>query len=252
MLALLWIAVILSMLASTIFTVEGFQLHRYSSNSIFQRRSPSSLHFSQSIFDDDDLLAAASQKLQWEIVQERQQQPVLNLSARDRSQEETNKPIEPDKEISSWQSGERWTTTKDYLQALGIDMSSEADILLQCPQLLRLESSMVQDTASWIIEAFDVSFLESEWQLLSYPRDDVAYGLEFVGTMMMMTPDNTRRVCRQSSALLLQGIQGGIQERAVQEALGSASEATSKASQYIAADTMQSFRQLRANNQKKI
>ena len=111
---------------------------------------------------------------------------------------------------------------------------------------------MVEGTASWIIDRFNLSFLESEWQLSGYPKDDVEYGLEFVSTMMMMTPEVAASVCQKSSALLLQGIQGGIQERAVQEALRSASDATSKASKSIASDTIASFRQLQNNQRKKI
>lgn len=201
--------------------------------------------------DDDDLLLAASQKLSWEKVQETQQRPVLNLSARDRPLEEAAAveagTTEENEDSSQWKNGQRWTITKQHLQSLGIDIFDETDLLSRCPQLFRLDPSTVQETASWIIESFDVSYLESEWTLLSYPRDDVVYGLEFVGAMMMMTPDLATNICRQSSALLLQGIEGGIQERAVQEALSAAAEATSKARQSIAADTMRSFRQMRAN-----
>lgn len=133
-------------------------------------------------------------------------------------------------------------------------MSNNEEILQHCPQLLRLDPIMVTETAEWVINNFDVEYLESEWKLLSYPVDDAAYGLDFMATMMMMTgnPDAVRTLCSQSTAMLLQGIEGGIQERAVQSALGAASEATSKASKSIASDTMESFRQLRSSRRNKI
>ncbi|KAG7348214.1 hypothetical protein IV203_016919 [Nitzschia inconspicua] len=205
---------------------------------------------------DDKILQAARNKLSWEIVQETQQKPILNLSARDLSPESTiegTSAVERNyDDISSWKNGERWTATKQLLESLGVDISNEVDILSQCPQLLRLESFMVEETASCIIDLFDVEYVQSEWQLLSYPLDDVVYGLEFVSTMMMMPQSDTRTICAQSSALLLQGIQGGIQERAVQTALGAASEVTSQATKAIASDTMKSFRQLRTNRRNKI
>ena len=80
------------------------------------------------------------------------------------------------------------------------------------------------------------------------------YGLEFLATMMMMTGNvnKVRDLCEQSAAVLVQGIEGGIQERAVESALHAAANATTQASQSIASDTMSSLRQLRTSRRNKI
>ena len=63
-----------------------------------------------------------------------------------------------------------------------------------------------------------------------------------MSTMMMM---DAKAACQAAPALLLSGIEGGIQEKAVEKALGAASAATSKASQSIAGDAMAAIQVLK-------
>mmetsp|Transcript_23855 Transcript_23855/g.44332 ORF Transcript_23855/g.44332 Transcript_23855/m.44332 type:complete len:131 (+) Transcript_23855:451-843(+) len=130
-----------------------------------------------------------------------------------------------------------------------MDISKESEYLEACPQIFRFLPSMVTETAQFLISEFGVEYLESKPQLLGFKQSDVSYGLEFMSTMMMT---DAKSLCAKSTNLLLQAIQGGIQEKAVQNALSTASDATSKASKSIASDTMESYRQLRANNRNKI
>jgi hypothetical protein len=200
---------------------------------------------------DSDLIAAASQKLSWEKVKEANEKPVLNLSAREQSPADTNGN---ESSTAEWDKGQRWQVTRKNLEQVQVTISDDTKILNQCPQLLRLDPDMVQETAKWVINQFDVEYLESEFKLLSYPVEDVVYGLDFMATMMMMTTnlEAVQGLCRQSTDMLIQGIEGGIQERAVQSALGAAFLATSQASKSIASGTMESVRQLRSSKRNKI
>jgi len=156
-----------------------------------------------------------------------------------------------------------------YLSEIGVfqnqeeessEVSKRSSVLLKhCPQLFRLRSEAVQETAQWLVETFGLSYLrqavltdstkeDNQAILLSFRKDDAEYGLTFLSRMMM---GNAKPVCEASSSFFVQGIQGGIQERFVSAALGDAGQATSKASKSIASDTMASFRQLKDSNRRK-
>ena len=187
--------------------------------------------------------------LLWETLLEVSNRPVLDLSARDASPETAavgNKESPSSETVSNsdrslWDQGQRWNITKLGLVDLGVHNPDR--FIEKCPQLLRLESTMVIETAKWIIHEFTVAYLESEPRLLSYPVSSVSYGMEFIGTMMML-PD-AKPVCRASPELLLGGIEGGLQEQAVKNALGAASEATRQANQKIAGDAAASWKELK-------
>lgn len=209
---------------------------------------------------DRYLISVASGKLSWEISEAQTQKPVLNLSLRDASPEEATDD-ENTEDVSEWDQGQRWMVTVEYLSILDIVTDdpdsnepwlspgrSSSSFLKDCPQLFRLEPTDVRDTAEWIIGEFGLDYVkkavsqDKQSILLSFRKDDIVYGLEFMSIMMM---GDAKPACRASSAFLLQAIQGGIQERTIGAALGAAGEATSKASRSIASDTMESFRQLR-------
>jgi hypothetical protein len=201
----------------------------------------------------DDLVAGASQKLLWETLDESSQRPVLDLSSRqnDATFKDISRPRDGDEngaDTSEWDQGQRWNVTKQSLSAMGIDVvgGTESIFLRECPQLLRLESSTVVEMAQWVIDEFGVNYLQSSPTLLGFRAADAIYGLEFL-SLMMMVPD-AKPSCVASGKLLLAAIQGGIQERAVKNALGSASTAASQASQAIAADAVASYRQLKTAN----
>lgn len=215
---------------------------------------------------DDNLVALASEKLDWEIAEETSRKPVLNLSIRDASPEETTTDESDDNDVCEWNRGQRWTVTLKHLTELGVtvneasassdDTSNTGSVFLEnCPQLFRLDPSEVRETAQWIVDEFGLSYLKAaaiqnkNSVLLSFRKEDAAYGLEFMTTMMMM---DAKPACAASSALLLQAIRGGIQERAVGAALRAAENATSQASKSIASDTMESLRQVRDATRNKI
>jgi hypothetical protein len=194
--------------------------------------------------DNDVDIEAASGKLLWEVLEERQAQPVLNLSKRDDAPSpDSNNEIVVD--TSEWDQGQRWSETKKGLQAL--DIISSPLLLQKCPQLYRLESSQVIQTAAWLIEkgGFDATFIISEPRVLSYKCCDVEYGLEFLQQMLMSTSFGPAFL----GPLLLSGIDGGLQERAVQEALGAAGDATYNANQRIAGDAAATLKSLQQKRQ---
>ncbi len=210
---------------------------------------------------DDDLITKASKKLDWEKSEAKSQLPILNLSLRDTSPEESNTDDDELNGVLEWNCGQRWAITVEHLSELGVfgkdedPLESSRVLLENCPQLFRMDPSDIQKTAEWVIGEFGLAYLriavlrDGNSILLSFRKEDAAYGLEFM-SMMMMT--DAKMACAASSAFLLEAIRGGIQERSVSAALGAASSATSQASRSIASDTMESFRQLRdANRHKK-
>jgi len=224
---------------------------------------------------DDNLVTLASKKLEWEKLEDRSQKPLLNLSLREASPEETLINTDGD-DVLEWNRGQEWTVTVKYLTELGVfpqeelfpvstelsspsltslsPTSSSSILLRNCPQLFRLNPSVIEETARWIIDEFGLPYLKAAVMrdrnsiLLSFRKEDAAYGLEFMSVMMMM---DAKQACAASSAFLLEAIRGGIQERAVSTALGAAGSAASKASQSIASDTMESYRKLRDANRNK-
>ena len=187
-------------------------------------------------------IEAASEKLTWETIEFSNNRPVLNLSSREASPEVV---VSKNVESNDWNRGQRWEITKKGLTGMGIENTES--FLIKCPQLLRLQPSMVLETAEWIVKEFDLTYLVSEPRLLGFRSTDVAYGLEFMSTMMMT---NAKPVCATAPDLLLNGIECGIQEQAVKIALGSAADATSKASQTIAGDAMASLKKLKKQQRK--
>jgi len=258
--------VIIADLRVDIAAVHGFQQQEISNfHSRTTRRSaiiPDACpHLFSSFFSDgiynEKFIIAASTKLTWEINEETNQKPLLVLSSRDDSPEDY--PVDDGviEDTSDWDQGQRWKVTVENLHNLGIQNITstiqESHILENCPQLFRLETALVQETAKWIIDEFGVRYLQTSVLIdnpiiLSYKKEDCIYGLQFMSTMMMT---DAKPACIVSSTLFLQATQGGIQERSVSAALGEASVATSTATKSIASDTMESLRKLRATNRNK-
>ena len=198
---------------------------------------------------DASLYQRASTRLTWETLEEWSARPILNLSARDDSPEGIR---EKEMNFSSlptdvWD--RHWKDeTLPGLEDIGV-LVNESYFLERCPHLLRLEPALVLETASWLAEKFGARYVSSEPRLLGFRQADVAYGVEFLSTMMMI-PDATP-ACSASPALFLTGIEGGIQEQAVQRALGAAGSASAAATQKIAGDAIQTWNQLRQRKREK-
>jgi hypothetical protein len=184
---------------------------------------------------------AVSVKLTWEVIAERMSRPVLDLSS-NRDELRNNQSL-PTADTSAWDQGQRWSETKEGLHAL--DLSPADPFLNKCPQLYRLESTQILETARWIIqkEGFGLPYVMKEPRVLSYKCYDVDYGLEF---LKQMTMSNSLTLL---VPLLISGIEGGLQERAVQEALGAAADATYNANQRIAGDAAATLKALKRKAQ---
>ena len=179
---------------------------------------------------------SASAKLLWETFNESSSKPVLDLSGREASPEAVSNHIS---DSSEWDQGQRWKVTEQGLKDMGVATES---FLEACPQLLRLETELVLETAEWVIQEFSTEYLQSEPRLISSPMTDVSYGLKFMSLMMMMP---AKPACRAAPALLLAGVEGGLQEQAVAKALGQAGDATRQANQKIAGDAAASLNELK-------
>jgi hypothetical protein len=82
--------------------------------------------------------------------------------------------------------------------------------------------------------------------------EQTTIGLDFISTMLMISKDNEAALGMLIPPLLLSGIDGGLQERAVQEALGAAGDATYGANRRIAGDAAAALNQLKAQRNKPI
>lgn len=207
--------------------VEGFR-----SAIALSRSRPNAILFGKPNHD----IEAALVPLTWEGLEASASQPVLNLSGRDDSPEDAGKA----QETSNWDQGQLWAETQQGLKDRGI--AHPDDCLEKCPQLLRLAPTMVLESADLVLEQYGLAYLKSERRLLAYKSEQIIYGLEFMSTMMMM---DATVACKASPALLLSGIEGGIQEKAVQSALGAAGAATSQANQRIVGDAMAALQSLK-------
>ena len=216
------------------------------------------------------LADAAAQLLPWEQLASAQDKPILNLSGRDDSPEDT--PVQKKNRAlntSAWDTGERWQNTWSHLcEVLPLLLLTSSSVsqeeysedgaslfVTQCPQLLRFESDHIRETASWMKDAFGeataTQLIQAEPRFLSFRSNDVAYGVEFMATMSMMTPELCRQTCAASPAFFMAGIEGGIQERTVHSAWQSASQATQQATQRIVGDAASSAQALKAQQQQR-
>ncbi len=229
----------IAIFCNLIVLIRGFQQNRpIRLNPCHHQHPISSLHSCKNYNIQD-----ATIQLPWETLEGASRRPVLNLSSRDQSFEESTVSHE-EMCTSEWDQGQRWDQTRNGLEKRGLKISDK--FLKACPQLLRLEPDMVLNTADWVLREFGATYLEAEPRLLGYRPEHVQYGLEFMSLMMMT---DARAICRSSPAVLLTGIDGGIQEQAVKAALGAAGTATTKASHSIVGDAVVALQALKKRTQ---
>mmetsp|Transcript_40324 Transcript_40324/g.90526 ORF Transcript_40324/g.90526 Transcript_40324/m.90526 type:complete len:290 (-) Transcript_40324:149-1018(-) len=221
-------------------------------------------------------IAAAVSKLTWELWKEKESAPVLDLSrresrvaafesistARDDPSRESQSFEEEGWAGEEWVGGSVWVETVRGLGELGVfdcggslvDSQGCREILALAPQLLRLPTQSVLDSARFVVEeaGLGAGSLVAEPSLLVWPAEDLRYALKFLSTMMALkSGEAVRQACAAQPALLLAGVEGGFQERAVADAFGSAAAATSKAKEAIVNDAMAAARQLRSKQDPK-
>ena len=211
---------------------------------------------------DPALIQAASAKLPWEMLLEKEQEPILNLSRDVEAELSASVSMNTHNDDTtfadvSWQDGSQWATARKRLVDMWVlprDMSNGADqqyamaacksemkMLETVPQLLRLET-VVAAAERVLALGLPPALLRREPQLLSYPASYIEGGLDFLITMMMSTKEMVVPACRDTPGLLIGAVDGYIQEQFVQRALSDASEATLIANKRIAANVANAYR----------
>lgn len=212
-------------------------------------------------FDISDYLEPAKEMLLWEKIEENANRPVLDLSLRDLSLEEmSTAAASSEKNMVEFDIDEQqWAGTKELFIEVGIlSENGEGHALLQqvlqsAPQLLRFDTQQINATVRYLLDEIRISptlLVKESPNLMLYPLDDVQYGVEFLATMMMMSSDLVMLTCRSSPTLLITGVESGLQERSVQAALKSASDATSAATKRVAGDLKASMDELQKRKKK--
>jgi len=145
-------------------------------------------------------VGAASVKLPWERLEERNNRAVLDLSSKrgDMSPGDAAQPTTTSihNDTAPWEKGQFWKATRVGLEERGLSTEQCVTCLQTCPQLLRLDPGVVLETADYVLETadyviqeFGVDYLADEPRFLLYRVDQVQYGLEFMGTVMMANMD---------------------------------------------------------------
>jgi len=227
-----------------------------------------------------ELLERARLPLEWEIQNAREAKPVLNLSRRDpdmlsladgageyMSFAEAPSVSEEDKQGAddeAWEDGHIWQETEQHLLAMGLLMNDDATgteltpqkVLTGAPQLLRLPTPQIVEAASFLLSYQNsTALVEMDPSLLTYFADDLAYGLEeYLPNMMFMGNQTLAAQMIQtqlalSPAMAVQlvrmGVTGGLEERQVSRALGSAASASGKAVERSVGEMGRSYRELK-------
>jgi hypothetical protein len=225
--------------------------------------------------DEKSLLLHANTELLWEKYERKLSKPILNLSSI--SSEESFNLDDTFNDREEARDNARtyvWNHTKVGLSTIGIhfekninaldkddSINDERDFLSNAPHLVRLEPSIVLDAASRLIDIMGkekgIDMIKRYPHLLTFRAAHVSYGFEFLSNMMGIrssnqtdfTPSNSiLNVCYNKPALLLAGIDGGIQEKYVQKTLSDAGSAISGANRQIVGDVYSTFLKDRKGN----
>ncbi|KAL7526085.1 hypothetical protein ACHAXR_001308, partial [Thalassiosira sp. AJA248-18] len=223
----------------------------------------------------DEILERARRPLTWEVQNAQDAKPVLDLSTRNSdllpladggggpmsTAEDEN--IQVDAE--SWEDGHVWQVTKQHLLAMSIlshgDTTSGTKltpqkVLTEAPQLLRLPTPQVVEAASFLLSypsgSNSTDLVETDPSLLTYCAEDLQYGLEeYLPNMMFMGNRTlaaqmiqTQLTLSPSMAMQLvrMGVSGGLEERRISRALGSAGKSSGKAAEGVVGEMGRSYK----------
>lgn len=218
-------------------------------------RQLSSLPRSARFHPSFEEIAAASPKLCWEKWNDQKAAPILDLSSRDGPTvavvqqirtTDSGKNEDAAAKEEEWFGGSVWLETLAGLIELGVLKEGEDDdayrnFLARAPQLLRLPTAVVLEAAGFVAGSEGLSSpkpLLAEPALLTWPADELVYALKFLAIMMATSEPAVRFACIANPALLVAGVEGSFQERAVSDAFGSAAKATFQVKQAIVSDAM--------------
>jgi hypothetical protein len=200
-------------------------------------------------------LQLARAPLNWERSESLEASPLLNLSRRDGdlciSEDDSNQVVILSPTGTSWEDGHVWSATWQLLYESGIvsnndDAEASRRILRAAPQLLRLNTSSIEESLSCIYQEFAESgmkIIASEPMILTYRPDHIRYGLQFLAKMMGGV--STAVVITASALkpkLLMAGIESGIQEGLVARTFASASSAMTQVNGILVKDSVDALR----------
>ena len=171
--------------------------------------------------------------------------------------------------LSEWEDGCNWLETKNQLISMGVLMNETStseqlktklitsEILLdRAPQLFRLPTSNVVESTEFFVTQgqFLEPLIQYDPSVLTYCADDLYYGMEYLSNMMTRG-NKTQAVqmiqmqCTIAPSMALSifrmGVDGGIDERRIANALGGAAKASGKALEMAVGDAGRSYREFK-------
>jgi hypothetical protein len=232
-----------------------------------------------------DMLERARVPLYWETQRLQDAQPVLNLSSKNseslslsdeaifnRDNIAKSPSIDSSNNSqkwgSTWEDGDIWIETERQLISMGVlfnettsvqppaKLINSGTMLDRAPQLIRLPTSQViESTKFFIDERISLkSLIQQDPALITYCADDLYYGMEYLSNMMTRG-NETQAIqmiqvqCAVSPQMALSlfrmGVDGGIDEKRVANALGKAASASGKAIEYTVGDAGRSYREFK-------
>ena len=135
-------------------------------------------------------------------------------------------------------------------------MTSES-MLDRAPQLIRLPTSQVVEATKFFMTQGQFSLkplIQLDPSLLTYCADDLSYGIEYLANMMTrgnksQSLQMLQTQCSISPSMALRlfrmGVDGGIDERRISNALGNAARASGKAVELTVGDAGRSYREFK-------
>ena len=213
----------------------------------------------------DETIQMAEQKLPWEVAAERQRRPVLDLSggrsgiddsdlslsdaaSAERGEGPIHRKIADDHlrgGAVDWMTGGVWRETRQALIEMAILSGATEELFLsKCPQLARLPTEDVVETANFLV-GMSPSAIAQYPSLLSYPSYLFPGAMEFLSNMMMLPQPMISSLCQTNPDLLIGGLDGYIQEQSVKNALGSAGDALYGVGRSVANDIGKTMRDRR-------
>jgi hypothetical protein len=231
-------------------------------------------------FFTSEMIERAKVPLYWETQRSEDAKPVLDLSRQDSDTlslsqkavveqgklEKTN-TITSEDSCCEWEDGQIWVETERQLISIGVllnetDASNQSAMKLissrtmidRAPQLIRLSTSQVIESTSFFLdERYALtSLIQHDPTILTFCADDLYYGMEYLSNMMTRGNETQAlQMIQTQSALSPQmalglfrlGVEGGIDERRVSNALANASTASGKAVEYAVNDAGRAYRE---------
>ncbi|KAL7510900.1 hypothetical protein ACHAXN_007727 [Cyclotella atomus] len=229
-----------------------------------------------------EMIERAREPLYWETQRTEDAKPILDLSKRDSDTlslsekavvnqgklQETN-TVDSEDSCVKWEDGQIWLETERRLISMGVllnetdasnqpmvELISSQTMIARAPQLIRLSTSQVIESTNFFLDQrFALaSLIQHDPTILTFCADDLYYGMEYLSNMMTRGNETqalhmirTQSVLSPQMALSLfrMGVEGGIDEGRVSNALANASAASGKAVEYAVNDAGRTYREFK-------